>query len=273
MFKAIRDAFGRGARTKQLAPARRRLSAQEWPAVIYAIGDVHGCLAEARQLEQTILEDGLDIAGEKWIVYLGDYIDRGPDSAGVLDFLLTRLPQGWRRICLAGNHEVMALEFMANPKPGSGWLEFGGVETLSSYGIQLAALMKKSAAERQAIIHSHVPEEHLVFLREMPSILCLPQWIFVHAGIRRGVAIADQDENDLFWIRDEFFNSPVDQGDTVVHGHTPAAAPVRAEGRICVDTGCFATGTLTAVRLTQGGVEGFLNTTSRRADDGAPAAR
>lgn len=266
MFKTIRKILGGRSAAPVSSTQRQRLAAPTWPAVVYAVGDVHGCLREARELERAILQDGSESEGEKWIVYLGDYLDRGPDSAGVLDFLLTRLPQDWRRICLAGNHEVMALEFLANPKPNASWLEFGGVETLSSYGISSGSLATKSTAERRAIIQSHVPEEHLAFLAEMPSLLSLPGWIFVHAGIRRQLSISEQSELDLFWIRDEFFNAPVEQGDTVVHGHTPATAPVVADGRICVDTGCFATGILTAVRVTQGGMDCFINTAPKTAE-------
>lgn len=239
---------------------RLHLVFDHWPAVIYAVGDVHGCLAELQELERLIVEDASSINGEKWIVYLGDYVDRGPNSAGVLDRLMARAPSGFRRICIVGNHEVMALNFLRNPRAGADWLSFGGQEFLYSYGLSESALQSGSARARQAAIDSHIPAEHIAFLDELPLSVSVPGCVFVHAGLRQGTPIEEQDEADLLWIREEFFAAPPQPDVLVVHGHTPAAEPVVVDGRICVDTGAFATGVLTAVRLVRGSAPRFLST-------------
>lgn len=233
------------------APARRaHLSAPERPAAIYAIGDVHGCLALLHQLHEAIFADAAGIAGEKWLVYLGDYVDRGPQSAGVLDALLAPLPDGFRRIALAGNHEVMMLDFLRHPARNAAWLEFGGPETLASYGLEARRLMALPERDRIAQLQSHVPQEHIDLLAALPLTLSAPSLVFVHAGLRPGVPVDQQSEDDALWIRKDFFAAPPVEGRLVVHGHTPARDPVVAPGRICVDTGAFATGILTAVKLT-----------------------
>ncbi|MEO8684692.1 MAG: metallophosphoesterase family protein [Devosia sp.] len=233
----------------EVLAARPRLALHHWPAAVYAIGDVHGCLAQLRQLHDKIFADAATIAGDKLIICCGDYIDRGPDSAGVLDYLNTPLPAGFRRVCLAGNHEVMMLEHVANPRNVSEWFKFGGVETLLSYGLDIQTYLSASPRIRTALLLTHIPDYHLTFLRNLPVILTLPGAIFVHAGIRPGVPLDRQTEGDLLWIRDAFFDAADGVDGIVVHGHTPAADPVVTPHRICVDTGAFATGTLTAVRL------------------------
>lgn len=247
-------------RDHDLEPLRERLVANRWPAYVYAIGDVHGCFAELQQLEHKIYDNAADVEGEKWIVGLGDYVDRGPNSASVLDHLLSRPPSGWKRLCLAGNHEIMFLEFLRNPQPGSQWLDFGGAETLSSYGISAHALARQSPNQRRDTLLSHIPDEHLAFLRGLPVALSLPGCIFVHAGIRPGVPLINQSEDDLLWIRKEFFDAIPQPDLLVVHGHTPAETAVVVPGRICIDTGAFATGILTAVRLSQGGEPRLIDT-------------
>ena len=231
---------------------REHLSAPGWPAVVYAIGDVHGCLAELRGLERRIIDDAASIEGEKWLVYLGDFVDRGPDSAGVLDHLTARPPAGFRRVCLAGNHEIMMQAFLDNPDSQPEWLQFGGQQTLASYGIDVAGFLATPSRRRRAILDSHVPEDHVAFLAGLPLTLSLPGVVFVHAGLRPDVPVDQQVEHDLLWIREEFFRAPSVPDRLVVHGHTPASEAVILPGRICVDTGAFATGRLTAIRLAQG---------------------
>lgn len=259
MLQAIRRLFGPSSGQAR-AGTRPRMTAPQWPAVIYAVGDVHGCLAEMTELERMIVDDASPIAGDKWIVYLGDCIDRGPNSAGVLDKLLAPAPNGLRRICLAGNHEAMALAYLTHGQRGTDWLGFGGREFLASYGLSASALQSLPGRARQAAIDSHIPAEHIAFLRDLPLSLSVPGCVLVHAGLRPGVPLDQQREEDLLWIRDEFFSAPPQPGVLVVHGHTPAIEPVVADGRICVDTGAFATGILTAVRLMEGQAPVFLNT-------------
>ena len=237
----------------------RHLVEQTWPAAVYAIGDVHGCIDQLRRLEERIAADAESIAGDKLIVCLGDYVDRGPCSSDVLDHLTAPAPSGFRRICLSGNHETMMLSYLSGGS-GGGWLEFGGHETLLSYGINAMHLHAASAHQRNAIIQSHIPNEHIEFLDGLPLLLSLPGVVFVHAGLRPNVPLEQQREDDLLWIRDEFFQAAPIKGRLVVHGHTPASSVVMAPGRICVDTGAFATGRLSAVRLTQHGSPQIIDT-------------
>jgi serine/threonine protein phosphatase 1 len=243
----------------------RRLDAAARPALLYAIGDVHGCLDQLRRLEAMIAADAAAVEGEKWLVMLGDYVDRGPASAGVLDHLLAPPPPGFRRICLKGNHETMLLQALAEGVAPAHWLEFGGAATLLSYGLDQAAVDElrrgrlRGGRHRQ-LLEAHIPEEHLQFLRQLPLMLCVPGFIFAHAGLRPGVRPEDQVEEDLIWIREAFLEAGHDFGSVVVHGHTPAVEPYRSALRIGIDTGCFMSGRLTALRIDAEGTTGFLQT-------------
>lgn len=249
MFDRLRSLFGIGTASTNKRVVREHLSAPDWPSVVYAVGDIHGCLAELQGLENRIIADAANVEGEKWLVYLGDFVDRGPNSAGVLDHLTSHPPKGFRRISLAGNHEIMMLAYIDNPKSQPDWPLFGGQQTLTSYGIDEPLFQSTSQRQRRAILDSHLPAEHLEFLAALPYTLSLPGVVFVHAGLRPGVPVDQQTENDLLWIREEFFNAPPEPGRLVVHGHTPANKAVILPDRICVDTGAFATGRLTAIRL------------------------
>lgn len=228
---------------------RPRLSATAWPDAIYAIGDVHGCLGLLRQMERTIAEDAKEIGGEAWIVCLGDYVDRGPNSAGVIDYLLAPQPDGLKRICLAGNHETMMLEHLRDATKAGGWLELGAAETLASYGIDAQSYAGLSRTNRRQILASHIPVEHETFLADLPVSLSVPGAVFVHAGLRAGVPVEEQTESDLLWIRGGFIDRPRTDGPWVVHGHTPVERPEIDGRRIAIDTAAFATGCLSAVRL------------------------
>lgn len=253
MLKFLECWLPRGTRPAPLA----HLTADTWPAVIYAIGDVHGCLTELRTLESSIIADAAGISGEKWLVMLGDYVDRGPQSAGVLDKLSAPAPAGFRRICLAGNHEAMMLSVLQTPAKAEGWLQFGGRETLHSYGIDIRQFERGNARARVTLLQSHIPTEHYDFLKDLPALVSMPGLVLVHAGIRREISIEKQSEADLMWIREPFL-SDISPGPLVVHGHTPGPIPVVTTNRIGVDTGAYATGVLTAVRLEQGAEPRFL---------------
>jgi len=246
MFKAFRKLLSRSQ-----APGRARLTSETWPAAIYAIGDVHGRYDLLRALEKQIADDAVAYDGEKWLVTLGDYVDRGAQSASVLDHLTGAAPNGFRRVSLCGNHEQMMLDFIAAPVWPSSWLDYGGIETLRSYGIAVEA-SRGEPRRLRALIESHIPEEHLQFLRELPVCLALPGFVFVHAGIRPGIPVEEQSEEDLLWIRHEFLDAQLPAGLTVVHGHTPMPEPVVTPQRISIDTGAFATGRLTGVRIVPG---------------------
>jgi serine/threonine protein phosphatase 1 len=223
------------------------LRLEQWPEAIYAIGDVHGCLDALRELERIIEADAVQFPGAKVIVMLGDYVDRGPSSAMVIAHLLGDPPAGFSRIALAGNHE----EMMLNALKGSDerdWLALGGTETLRSYGIDPDLFASASRRTRRDIVSSHFPVDHFDFIENLALSLQVHQTVFVHAGIRRGIPVDQQDRADLLWMRPGAHQEPAD-GLLVVHGHTPVQdVQVRSES-IAVDTGAFATGRLSAVRL------------------------
>lgn len=239
-----------------------RLAFHTWPAAVYAIGDVHGCLDQLIELEAKIAEDGLGIEGEKWLVTLGDHVDRGPRSREVIEHVMGPAPLGFKRFSLLGNHEAMLLDFLNNPAAHAYYLEEGGLETLASYGINLDYPPLRSAKP----LASFLPREHMAFLAALPLYLSLPGWLFVHAGIRPGIPLSMQTDDDLVWIRAPFLTSQLTGGLRVVHGHTPGRDIVVTPHRIDVDTHCYHTGKLSAVRVTHDGSTKFFSVTGPSAD-------
>jgi serine/threonine protein phosphatase 1 len=233
---------------RDAAAPRPRLAVTAWPAAVYAIGDSHGCADLLDRLETNIAADASDLVGEKWIVWLGDMIDRGPSSARVVQRALEAPPDGFRRIVLCGNHEQMLLDFLAQPRRDSPWLEFGGMDTLRSYGFRRDRT-QTSARQLARDALAVIPQEHLDLLAQLPVALSLPGCLFVHAGVRPGLPLEQQTDEDLMWIRSPFLESGRPADALVIHGHSPSAEPVLAPGRIGVDTGAVFTGRLTAVRL------------------------
>lgn len=223
--------------------------------VIYAVGDVHGCYAELRAAEQRIFADAANIPAERRIIlYLGDLVDRGPQSADVLDHLAGEPPPGFERLSLCGNHDESFLSFIDDPHANIGWLDFGGEQTLESYGIDLTRLSRHRSGTGGLgeIARATVPETHVSLLRRLPVSVRFGDVLFVHAGVRPSVPLDAQDDDDFMWIREPFVSEPNGLGITVVHGHTPANEPVFAPGRIGIDTGAFATGRLTVLRVFDG---------------------
>ena len=236
-----------------------RLAFHSWPAAVYAIGDVHGCLDQLLALEARIVADGSGIDGEKWIVTLGDYIDRGPASAGVVAHLQTPAPAGFKRIALFGNHEAMLLDFLDNPAAHAYYLDEGGLKTLSSYGIEVDYPPLRTSEGLKRFLAEKFPEGDQRFLGQLPISLSLPGWLFVHAGIRPGIPMSMQTDDDLIWIRGPFLTSQMTGGMRVVHGHTPGPDIVVTPHRIDVDTHCYHTGRLSAVRVTPDGETAFFS--------------
>jgi serine/threonine protein phosphatase 1 len=235
--------------TLSTAKVAQHLRLEQWPGPIYAIGDIHGCLDALLDLEKQIHTDAEQFDGPKLMVLLGDYVDRGPKSSGVLRHLLG-IPEGdFTRIALAGNHESMMLSALEGTDIGH-WLSLGGTETLRSYGIDHEQFARARARKRREILSSHIPNDHLNFLRELPLSLQVLQTVFVHAGIRRHIPMDEQDARDLLWMRHDLTVAEPDDGLLVVHGHTPVEEVQIFPGRIAIDTGAFATGRLTAIRLT-----------------------
>lgn len=219
--------------------------------VIYAIGDIHGCYEALLDAEKRIVEDTDAATGEKLIVLLGDYVDRGKRSSDVLQHLCSPPPSGFRRVTLCGNHDDAFLQFMDSPHTNLRWLEFGGVETLYSYGVDAEYLLEQEhgfTALRNAMKMA-IPQEHIDLLQSLPVALSTGGTIFVHAGIRPGMSLELQSDQDLMWIREPFLSKGPMLPSLVVHGHTATEHPVFATGRIGIDTAAFATGNLTVLKL------------------------
>jgi serine/threonine protein phosphatase 1 len=216
---------------------------------VYAIGDIHGRLDLFDRLVASIeADDAARGPAATTIVLLGDLIDRGPESAGVIDS--ARALAKRRKVrALAGNHEEMFLKSFDKLDVLRHFLRFGGRETLLSYPISHALYEQMSLEELQAYLPNLVPAEHLDFLADMEDCIAIGDYLFVHAGIRPGVAVADQKLADLRWIRETFLDDPRDHGSVVVHGHTICDEVEERPNRIGIDTGAFMSGRLTALGL------------------------
>ncbi len=230
--------------------------------LVYAVGDIHGRADLLADLFRQIDADaaGRD-ASKKTLVFVGDYVDRGPDSRGVVEMLLHALPGGFEARFLKGNHEAMLLDFIAEPDRLEHWRMNGGGATMESYGVDVAGLLAADASPLvwHAVFTAKLPEPHLAFYKSLRLHVSAGDYLFVHAGIRPGVPLEAQDETDLIWIRGKFLDATEPFGAVVVHGHTPVDAPVVKSNRIAIDTGAVFTGRLTALRL-QNGEQGFLQT-------------
>jgi diadenosine tetraphosphatase ApaH/serine/threonine PP2A family protein phosphatase len=222
-------------------------------ARLYVIGDIHGRLDLLDQLIDAIKRDVGQVASDCLTVTLGDYIDRGPDSRGVIERLLAN-PFPTPYIALKGNHELLLESFLVDPVVAEHWRRFGAAETLHSYGVPVSGLMAGKAYEEAAAgLRDAMPAQHTRFLRSLRTSYSNDKYFFCHAGVRPGVSLEEQSDEDLLWIRGEFLNSPIDFGKVVVHGHTPVKEPEVLPNRINIDTGAFATGHLTCVVLDKGG--------------------
>ena len=219
---------------------------------LYVIGDIHGRADLLDQIAQAIDRDLADNpAKAATTITLGDYVDRGPDSRGVLE-RLARNPFPTAYVALKGNHEELFGWFMRDPGVGPQWRHLGGLETLHSYGIPVAQLMRGKGFDEAAIaLQNAVPEEHLAFLSSLRLFISTGSYFFCHAGVRPGVPLERQEARDLLWIRNDFLNSRKDFGKIVVHGHTPVQKPEVLPNRINIDTGAFASGYLTCIVLEQ----------------------
>lgn len=222
---------------------------------IYAIGDIHGRADLLDAMLDAIAADCGDISKAQ-LVFLGDYVDRGEDSRTVIDRLIELSKSKTDTVFLKGNHEASMLDFLSNPEDLPHWLNWGGLETAESYGVDAALPNDLLAGELQ----KNIPPEHLKFLKSLSLTHKEGDYLFVHAGIRPGSPLEEQTEEDMLWIRSRFHNASVsDRPDfVVVHGHTPEDKPVDAGWRINVDTGACYGGALTAVVL-EGAERWFLS--------------
>ena len=230
---------------KRPAPARAPNG-----ALIYAIGDMHGRSDVLADLLATIREDANGSPRE--LVFLGDYVDRGPDSRGVIDLILGEADDPTASVmAIKGNHEEAMLEFLGDARSGPVWAQHGGGATLRSYGVRPPANRMDDADWERARrdLTAALPDTHRAFLEGLKLYLRRGDYLFVHAGIRPGVALAEQMPRDLLWIRREFLDHGKRLEHVVVHGHTPESRPFEGIHRIGVDTGAYYSGRLTAVRL------------------------
>jgi serine/threonine protein phosphatase 1 len=225
----------------ELAPAPASLPRERR---IYAVGDIHGC---ARQLDALHALIRADLAsrpiGSALLIHIGDFVDRGPDSAGVIARLVNGSPvAGTEMINILGNHESTMLEALAGEKAAAtDWLFGGGKAALESYGIDPASPLEHWA--------ECIPVRHRGFLRGLPLIYREGGYAFVHAGVRPGVPLPEQTRDDLLRSRQQFLSSEADFGAVIVHGHTPVKAPVVRHNRIAIDTGGVFGGKLTCLVL------------------------
>jgi serine/threonine protein phosphatase 1 len=230
--------------------------------LLYAVGDIHGRLDLLEAMLGRIEADARGIHAERrTLVFLGDYVDSGPDSKGVVETLIGGLPKGFEAHFLKGNHEAILLNFLDDAWSLDNWLLNGGDATMRSYGLdtdRLARLDAPIELWRQALQEA-LPEAHLQFYRSLRLSVAFGDYLFVHAGVNPSLPLGEQTEADLIWIRGPFLDHAEAFGKIVVHGHTPGKEPVTRSNRIGIDTGAFFTGRLTALRLERGSRQ-FLRT-------------
>ncbi|WP_027552863.1 metallophosphoesterase family protein [Bradyrhizobium sp. Cp5.3] len=217
---------------------------------IYALSDIHGC---AHLLEQMFAVIDADMSNSRPYraieVFLGDYIDRGPDSRRTLDLLIRRSRRR-NTVFLKGNHEAYFTSVLDDPSRVSDWFGFGGLQTMMSYGLSASPdLSKDQQSGLVRELASAMPPQHIAFLRQLRPTFTCGDFFFVHAGVRPGVPLSEQRESDLLWIRDEFLQSKKRFGKYVVHGHTPVRQAELLENRANIDTGAYATGNLTLLSI------------------------
>lgn len=221
--------------------------------VIWAVGDIHGRADLSNPLINAIQADLVaSAATRKVLIFLGDHVDRGPDSRIVIDQIIdVTMDPAIETHCIRGNHEDRMEAFLEQPELGSGWCDYGGRDTLVSYGVtppgDKASLEEWGVASAQ--LKAALPRPHLNFLQKQIYSYAVGDYFFAHAGARPGVALQAQRPEDLMWIRQAFLDHPAPFEKIIVHGHTPAEDVVSDARRIGVDTGAYATNLLSAVRL------------------------
>lgn len=233
---------------------------------VYAVGDIHGRADLLRTLMNSIREDASrgDYEGKPILIFLGDYVDRGFQSREVIDFLLGEWLSPFETYFLKGNHEAAMIQFLTDPDIGPRWAEYGGIETLVSYGVRpprtRTSIEEWMAASEE--LNNKLPMEHRQFLGNLDLSVRIGDYVFVHAGVKPGVPLDQQTEYDMLWIREEFLSDRRPLGAVIVHGHTPIPQPHRDSRRIGLDTGAYLSGKLTAARFEHDTVE-FISTGPR----------
>jgi len=251
----------------------RREKRTKLPAVppgqrVYSIGDIHGRFDLLRDLLAQIEQhQAARPKAQTFLVFLGDLIDRGPDSRAVVDYLSTFRPRWAIPIFLQGNHEEGFLRSLEGEEEAMrGWLEFGGAECAQSYGVAPVMQAQLNTALFAQELNLAVPRPHVDFLRGFYDSFRVGDYLFVHAGIRPGIPVEDQDPHDLRWIRRDFLDSNLRHEAIIVHGHSIVEEPSDFDNRIAIDTGAYRSGCLTAF-YAEGTERGFLTTVGAPTDD------
>ena len=244
---------------RQSGPA----GARGWRA--YGVGDIHGRLDLLDQLLETIHSDIASRPARKvLLVFVGDLIDRGPNSAQVVDRLRTYEHPGVQAVFLLGNHEEVLLRILkGEAELITKWRWFGGSECLQSYGVDVSQLAGLSDEDAVDVVRKAIPKTHVEFLESFDDSCRFGDYLFVHAGIRPGVELDQQRQSDLRWIREPFLFDETDHGFIVVHGHTIRPEVEVRPNRIGIDTGAYRSGVLTALAIE--GSETWLLDTSTAA--------
>jgi calcineurin-like phosphoesterase family protein len=218
---------------------------------VYAIGDIHG-RADLLERQHALIEADFTANGAPVVhlVYLGDYIDRGPDSFGVVERLAEGPSSFVNVTLLRGNHEAMLLRFLEDPAVGPGWRQLGGLTTILSYGVDVEGALKEGGYPGLAEqFKAKLPARHRTLFAELKPSTTIGDYFFCHAGVRPGIPLEEQKQQDLLWIRDQFLDATEDFGKVIVHGHSPVEQPAFHKTRINIDTGAYATGRLTCLVL------------------------
>ena len=220
---------------------------------VYAIGDVHGRLDLLQEMHRRIQAENDKTPPFDWvIVHLGDYVDRGPDSKGVLDLLVSAQKKTHRMLAIAGNHDIGFLEFLATGAPNGIFAYNGGRQTALSYGVSIDFNdLRSIAVGREALLRA-IPSTHVEFLRGLKLSMVFGDFFFCHAGIRPGIDLDKQDPEDLVWIRQQFLDEPRLYSKVIIHGHTPVTDVEIRPNRINLDTGAVFSGRLSAIAIDAG---------------------
>lgn len=217
---------------------------------LYAIGDVHGRLDLLEEMHARIGREIERDRPDDWrIIHVGDYIDRGPQSRGVISTLRRLVRDDKRFVALGGNHDAGMVEFLGRPEKDGLFALHGGRETALSYGVEAdfsSAWLARQAADA---LLAAMPESHVDFLTNLPRSIAFGDFFFCHAGVRPGVPLAEQNPEDLIWIRETFLKWPHPHEKVIVHGHTPTSEPEIMPNRVNVDTGAWMSGVLTAIAI------------------------
>ena len=233
---------------------------------VYAVGDIHGCKSLVDNMHDKIVETSKKIQGEKLLIYLGDYIDRGPDIKATIQSLIDFKPKDFTKVFLLGNHEQMLLEFIAGSRNSPYiWISNGGLETLESYGTDISKYIDNTMELsfdkkiREEFIE-FLPFSHKDFFNQLQFNFIWEDYFFVHAGINPSIPLDRQEKETMLWTREKsFFNPKMTYNKIIVHGHTPAEKVEHYPFRINLDTGSFYSGKLSCLKIENGKLS-FLDT-------------